>query len=206
VRHTASLLLLAACSSSPPYPEFAGDPALPLEVELSIRDVSGGLTTLADGMRVPLIEGPQGGKHIFVAVRARNLYTGAVELMGLVRDGTVDGQDPILGLEKRPVDFALAADGWAYPVEPDQLSSYSNIALCPNYKSSRDIYEEAYQVTVEVEDRSGRRGGRALMVTPYCGVPAEEQSCRCQCAHGYHHGQCTVGPNGSAVLASEVWR
>lgn len=196
----ASLFLVAACSDGAAGPAdamigesdappggcsgFVGDPGQPIEVEIVILDVAGTASTVSDGARVPLIRPDQGGEVIFAGVRARNLDTCAVMLIGSLRDGT-EATDPIVGLDGRPVNLADAGDGWAEASEPMQVSSYTNIPPCPNFVSSRDIHEQPYQLTLSVRDGNQRRGSRSVMVTPYCAEPRYETDCLRICKQGY---------------------
>lgn len=168
---------------------FVGDQALPAEAEILVMDAAGQVAPIAGGARVPLVEPPQGGKVIFATVRARNLDSCAVQLTGYLRDGAGEAS-PIVGLERRPVDFKLGDDGWAYPAEPAQLSSYANIPLCPNLASTRDIYEQPYPLTIDVVDGGGRRASAGVTVTPYCSEPAREAECLCTCGVDYTLGEC----------------
>jgi hypothetical protein len=179
-----SFILLGACGGSGDECDFVGDRGAPPEFELRVLDAAGAASAITDSARVPLILPPQGGKVIFASVRARNLCAGVVQLRGWVRDGATS-TSPIIGLEGRPVTLVAESDGWAYPGEPTEISSYANIPLCPNASSSRDIFEQPYQLSVRVTDAEQRVVEKSVMVTPFCGEAQYEAECRCTCKQGY---------------------
>jgi hypothetical protein len=169
---------------------FVGDPALPVQVEAIVTVPDGYVVTEngeqvllkpvagIDGMRVPLIQAPQGGKHIFAGVRVKNIDTCPVSLVGSIRDTSGRVQ-----YEGRPVDMLVGDDGWAYPAQPKQIGSYANIGLCANHWSSRDIYEQPYELELKVSDKEGRTAKTTLSIVPFCGAePKYEAECRCICA------------------------
>jgi hypothetical protein len=93
------------------------------------------------------------------------------------------------------VNLVASSDGWAESEEPMQLSSYTNVPVCPNAASSRDIYGELYQLTLGVLDSGNRRGSVSVMVRPFCAEPFNEAACRCICKQGYVLGDpCPVDP------------
>ena len=180
------LVILTGCGNGgTACPRIVGDATQPMEVRILVRDETGAVTAVSDGAEVPLVQPPQGGKVVFAGIRAPNLDTcGAVEITGSMRDGT-SANDRIVGLDGRPIDLVPAADGWAESAEPDQLSSYSNIPVCPNHTSTRDLYGQDYQLTVSVRDVSDRRGSASVIVRPYCAEPQFEAECLCTCKQGY---------------------
>jgi hypothetical protein len=191
--HRALLgLLAAACSSpgavdadvNPTCASFVGDPAQPVELEIIALDAAGQSAAVAEGGRVPLILPPQGGKVVFVGVRARNVCAGPIQLLASVRDQCATPMR-IVGLEGRPVVYVAGSDGWAEPGELGQISSYANVPLCPNVVSSRDIQDQPYQLTIQVKDHLGRAGQQTTTITPFCGEPANEADCQCTCALDY---------------------
>jgi hypothetical protein len=214
-RSAAIVVLIAACggggegqtpdAAAASCSGFVGDPARAVEVESIFTEPDGYVETpggeevlLApvpgtNGMRVPLIQAPQGGKHIFAGVRARNLDTCAVFLLGEVRDP----ESNFVKFEGRAVDLLDGGDGWAYPARRDQIGYYANINVCPNRWSSRDVFEQSYRVTLEVRDRAGRTGEVALDVTPFCGAePQHEADCRCSCRKDAVLGECPADADG----------
>jgi hypothetical protein len=164
-----------------------------MELELVSLDAAAQMSALSDGSSVPLILPPQGGKVVFVGVRARNVCAGVMQLIASVRDKCTNR---IVGLEGRPVIYIAGADGWADPAEPTQISSYANVPLCPNFVSSRDIQDQPYELSIQVKDKTGRTSTKTLSITPFCGEPANEADCRCTCSFGYDvHEPCTTKPD-----------
>jgi hypothetical protein len=177
MRWLSLALLLCACDEEC----FLGDPLLAPEIELYVLGLDPRPAAVVDGDRVPLIQAPQGGKHIFAGFRARNLDMCPVAITGVVRD-TSTGQ---VRFERRPVVFRDGGDGWAYPREPDQISSYANIAVCPNSWATKDIFEQSFELELTARDREGRTVTVTRVVTPYCAQPEREADCLCSCAQGY---------------------
>jgi hypothetical protein len=186
-------LFAAACpdEAAPVCSGFVGDPDAAPEIELLVLGLGDEPMAMAAGARVPLIEAPQGGKHIFAGVRARNLDTCPVSLTGVLRDPA----SRQVRFEGRPVQFLDGGDGWAYPRERGQISSYANIPVCPNSWATKDIHEQEYELEVTARDRGGRMAMRALPVTPFCAEPEREAVCRCTCELGYVMGTpCAPSP------------
>lgn len=204
------LLLCASCSGNGDHPSedagpehcsgFVGDPALPVEVQIMVTqpdgyDADGDIAKVSpvlceEGMRVPMIQAPQGGKHLFAGVRVKNIDTCPVRLVGTVRD--VSG---FIAFEGRPVNMTVAADGWAYASRPDQIADYANIGVCPNRWSSRDIFEQPYQLEMKVSDKDNRSGMASMQIVPYCGEPKRETLCMCECALGVCPDARDAGPS-----------
>lgn len=181
---------MSACAADA-CPDFVGDPALPVELEVRVLDGDGRALPGADGMRVPLLQPPQGGKVIYAGARARNLALCGAQILASLRDGDEAGAR-IVGLEGRPLRLVDGGDGWAYAAEPMQASSYANLPLCPNHVSTRDIPENPYRLTVTLEDSEGREGSASLAVVPYCAEPEHAVECACTCAEDYVLGRpCT---------------
>jgi hypothetical protein len=190
----ALTLLAAACGNGGGAPAdagvdacsaFVGDPTQLMDLEVVVLDEEGNLATIGDNDPVPLIMPPQGGRVIFAGIRARHINTcGPVQITGSLRDGT-QPTDRVVGLDGRPINLVASADGWAESAEPMQLASYSNIPVCPNHSSSRDIFGELYQLTIGVLDSGNRRGSVSVMVRPFCAEPEKEAACRCICKQGY---------------------
>jgi hypothetical protein len=164
---------------------FVGDRASPVEVEAILTEPEryddGMIAALrpvlgTQGARVPLIQAPQGGKHVFAGVRVRNLDTCPVRLVGTLRDTS-----GFIRFESRPVDMLAGDEGWAYAADPAQIGSYANIPVCPNVWSDRDIHEQPYELELRVSDAENRNGLVTLSVVPFCGEPAHEGDCRCSC-------------------------
>lgn len=158
-----------------------GDPAAPIE----LLPIAGGPVdgvALADGATVRLTVPPQGGIILLVGVRARNVDGCMLQLTAALRD-TIS--DQIIGIESRPAQLRVGADGWGIPVE-SQLFSMANLAVCPATAASRDVFDQPWRLELQVDDR-GRTASTAVTIFPECG---DDASCRCQCAAGAQPGQC----------------
>jgi hypothetical protein len=196
-RRILPLVVVLGCGGDPqPQPNthcsgFVGDKNLAPEIELLTIDPEGAQKTMDDGGRIALIEPPQGGRVVFAGVRARNLDTCPLKLTGVLRNTDTDK----IALEKRPVNFLAADDGWAYAEQPMQISSYTNVAVCPNEWSTKNINDTTYELEVQVEDKAGRTATKKAMVTPYCGEPDKAAVCACICHVDYKLGQCPGDPD-----------
>lgn len=194
LRRLALAAALAACTDdSAPCPDFVGDSNAGVELELSTLNPSGTAAPLADGARVRLVLPPQGGRVVFAGVRAKNICAGAVQVTASLRD---DCTGRIIGLEGRPIVLARDADGWAAAPAPSELSSYANIAVCPNHVAARDLYDTPYRLELTLKDRLGRSATKNLSVTPGCDTASEAEECRCLCQRDYVLGQsCHTTPD-----------
>lgn len=172
--------LVAGCP--PQDDQFVGNPDLPVEAELVHRTVDGRVAPCQEGGDVPIMTPPQGGKVVFVGVRARNLDVRGVKLTASLRD---ECTNRILALEQRPVNLVETEDGWAEPERPAEISNYSNLAVCPTEAASRDVDGTLYLLKVSIEDRDGRTAEETLRVRPVCAEPGLEEQCACQCDADY---------------------
>lgn len=188
----ATIVVAAGCGGEPAAPCQVGDPTL--EPELQIVVPRGGLVELADGDVLTMTQPPQGGMIALVGLRVRNVDTcGAT-----VQAALIDPCDQhVLGVERRPVTFRLADDGFAEPAQPDELSDFANLATCPNSVGSRDVDGQPYDLEVRLYEASGRTTTRRISVTPTCG---DDEWCRCQCDADYvNGGDCNVDPDGGVI-------
>lgn len=180
----AALLLTAACSSNPDPPPLScpiGDMSKDIELEIIHRKVGGGVaTTMADG-EVPLILPPQGGKVMLVGVRARNVDGCPLTVTSSLRDQCTG---ELIALEKRPVLLELV-NGWGEPQQPNELNNYSNLPACPRQGLRRQVNDEPYELELIVEDKTGRKASKKLMIVPTCAEPVNEMQCRCECTTDY---------------------
>ncbi|MCC6557575.1 MAG: hypothetical protein IT372_31875 [Polyangiaceae bacterium] len=182
---------LAGCPDDPeptPPPDacplFLGDPELDLEVEILVRGASSLVAQVADGDTVDIIKPPQGGRVIFAGVRATNVCATGARLRGSLRDGPA-GQ---LMLDGRTVNLEPQDDGWGTSVDTD-ISTFSNVPVCPNGWSTRDIYDQDYLLTVTLTDRDERTGSKTVTVRPVCGEAEVVDECLCICKAGYVLGE-----------------
>jgi hypothetical protein len=143
---------------------------------------------LKEGDMVTLAFPPQGGRVIFAGVRATNLDACGVELGGAVRDETTME----VRLDTRTVNLLPSGDGWGSS-DPSDVSTFSNIPVCPNEWSKTNIYGTQYRLELTITDRSGRTASQSLDVTPECSEPANATECLCICKGGYVLGESCVG-------------
>jgi hypothetical protein len=194
-------LLAAGCSDDddgpPPPPActlpFLGDAAEPVVIEPVQLDAARELVPLEDGDDIALILPPQGGRVIFAGVRAQNVDPCAAKLQGVLRD--LEGNMP-LQLDTRIVNLKVEGE-WGSS-NPADISSFSNVPVCPNNWSNRDANGLPYELTVTLTDRGGRKAETTLEVTPVCAEPEHQAECECICAEGYVLGESCSGGGGGA--------
>ena len=127
---------------------------------------------LSDGDSVPLILPPQGGRVIFVGVRATNVDGCGLQLTGALRDLATQQ----VRVDSRTVNLIDTGDGYGVSGTPSTavstaISDFSNIPVCPNEWSSTNVYGTAYGLEVTIKDREGRTLTKKIQVTPECGQP-----------------------------------
>lgn len=179
----------------PPQPsctlEPVGDLDAPIQLELTHRGLDGAAHPLEDGAADPpaldIVTPPQGGRVLFVGVRATNIDPCAVELSGALRDlGTSQ-----LTVDSRTVNLQPTGDGWAGSVDAD-IATFANVGVCPNQWSSRDVFDQDYTLEVNVAERkSGRTAKKEITVHPLCSEadPGAAAECLCICRQGYELGE-----------------
>lgn len=181
------VVLVSACPSNDC---FIGDQSKDPEIGLVYRSSDGVMHELAAGGQVPLILPPQGGKVMFIGVRAKNIDGCPVTLTASLRDQCTNN---LVALEERPVTLEATGDGWLTPKVPTALENYSNLPACPRASIDRDINNEPYELTIKVEDKTGRKGSVKMMVTPACMDSSEKDQCECECAAEYRQGLACSG-------------
>ncbi len=190
----AALVIAAAfagCSSPSTDPCVVGDPGAPLAIRAVTLDAELTPVLAADGARVALMRPPQGGRVLYAGLEAQNLdRCKTANVVGALRDPTTHA---VYGLEGRPVVLASGRDGWAEAGE-QQPSSYANVAVCPNQRSSRDIDEESYELYLKLTDGAGRFAETTVDVVPFCAEPANLAECQCICKTGYVLGESCGSP------------
>ncbi len=163
---------------------FLGDRDGAPELTMIALGADGGVAPLQDGDTVALVFPPQGGRVIFAGARATNLDACAVQITGALRDETTKQ----VRVDARTVNLLRSGDGWGES-DPTDISSFANVAVCPNEWSKTNIYGTEYQLSLSVTDAEGRTASVTLEVTPACAQPENAAECMCICMGGYVLGQ-----------------
>jgi hypothetical protein len=200
----AALAALAGCSDPagapdalPPAPCVVGDPEAEPEVQLIYRTAGGVAAPLLDGGTLDIQTPPQGGKVVFVGMRVRNVVVCQAFLQAALRDTCTPR---VFGIESRPIAWRLAADGFAEPAQPEQISDYANVPVCPNATLAHDIDGHPAWVEVRLYERSGRVTERIVQVVPTCEADLDPALCRCECDSDYVAGrECPSDPDGGVI-------
>jgi hypothetical protein len=220
LRSTLAALVVAgaasACSSSssgPPPPTDAGeagpscapyfgDPSAPAVLELTILKDYATELPLADGDDVSMLFPPQGGRVVFVGVRAKNVDGCGLQITGALRDPStkqvrVDGRTVTL----RADDAGFGRSGGIAAGSSADISSYANIPVCPNQWASTDLFDHTFTLEVSIQDRKGKTASQSIRVVPRCVSSGPSNDCTCICAHGYILGQdCSIDGGSDAPL------
>ncbi|HEY3816996.1 MAG TPA: hypothetical protein VGL81_07495 [Polyangiaceae bacterium] len=197
----AMLSTLTACSPSSagsgdggntePCPVgFLGSDAAAPDFDMQVLLADETVAALNDGDTVPMILPPQGGRVIFVGVRATNVDGCGLQLTGALRDLSTQQ----VRVDSRTVNLIDTGDGYGVSGTPSTaasaaVSDFSNIPVCPNEWSSTNIYGTVYGVEVTIQDREGRTLTKKIQVTPECGQPENLEECLCICKGGYILGE-----------------
>jgi hypothetical protein len=188
-----AITLLAACGDDAP-PDgglcIVGDPTQPAVLQV----VAHGLAPLPDGGTILLETPPQGGHVIFAGVRVKNANLCGATLQAALRD-PCSGR--VVGLERRPIAWRLADDGFAEPAQPEEISDYANIPACPNAAIDHDVDGHPLQLEIRLYEES-RMTETILTVTPTCADG--DTYCTCDCDSDYDlGGECPVDPDGGVA-------
>ena len=135
---------------------------------------------LVDGEAVPLVFPPQGGRVLFIGVRATNLSPCGVKLTGVARDLATEQ----IRFDARPLNLVPGPDGKGGSIAGD-LSSFSNVPICPNQWASTDAFDQTFGLELQVQDQDGKKGEVKLQAKLTCAEPANEEGCKCICKQGY---------------------
>jgi hypothetical protein len=173
---------------------FLGDPTKEPEIELRALTVEGKDVPLNDGDDLAVIFPPQGGRVVFVGVRAINVDACGIQITGALRDiGTaqirLDGRT--LNLEPEPDGWGTSGRGTTIKFEDSALiGNYSNIPVCPNQWAAVDIFDQTFELEVLVQDRRKKQVSKKVKVTPRCAEPgAKLVACRCLGKKNYVLGE-----------------
>jgi hypothetical protein len=211
VRSIAASLLLLGCAPtpSPPAPDAApvcgaavlGDRSKDIDFEFRVVGADAIDKPLKDGDDVPLVFPPQGGRVVFVGVRATNIDPCAVQLSGAIRDVSTKQ----VRVDARTINLNPDGTGWGTSGTPSQsliaaVSNYSNVPLCPNQWSATNVFDTPYELEVTLTEHHdantpARKLTKTIKVTPRCSEPGQlEVECRCICHGGYQLGEvCDAG-------------
>ncbi len=127
---------------------------------------------------------PQGGRVVFIGVKGvNNMNPCGIKITGGVRDT----KSQLVQIDSRQFNLLPGPDGLGMSDDKD-IFTFSNVTLCPNNWSERDLFDEEYGLTLILEDRAGRKVTRFLDVRLECNEPTQAAECRCICRKGYRLG------------------
>ena len=169
---------------------FLGDEAGAPDFQMQVLLADETVAVLNDGDSVPMILPPQGGRVVFVGVRATNVDGCGLQLTGALRDLTTQQ----VRVDSRTVNLVDTGDGYGVSGTPSTsvstaISNFSNVPVCPNEWSPTNVYGTVYGVEVTIQDREGRKVTKTIHVTPECGQPDNLDECLCICKGGYILGE-----------------
>ena len=197
----------SACSPGNGGPSDGGQEAEPCPVgflgteggapdfDMLVLDGQEMVGPLDDGGTAPMILPPQGGRVIFVGVRATNVDGCGLQLTGALRDLTTQQ----VRVDSRTINLIDTNDGYGVSGTPDTsvsvaIANFSNVPVCPNEWSATNVYGTTYGLEVTIQDREGRQLTKKIAVTPECGQPDNAADCMCICKGGYVLGEmCDAG-------------
>lgn len=170
---------------------FLGDPSKDPEIELIALDAQGKSVPVKDGDAVAMVLPIQGGRVIFTGVRATNVDPCGVKIAGALRDLETKQARPDI----RTVNLTPTVDGFGVS-DPEDLSSFANVPVCPNQWSKTDLFGATYELSVTLVDRDKRTFTRAAKVRPACAEPDNFAECACICKGGYVLGEACDASDG----------
>ncbi len=171
---------------------FLGDETKDPEIELFYNGADLLDHPLADGGTIDIIEPPQGGRVLFVGVRAINVDPCGVTLTGALRDpGTMQ-----VRFDTRNLNLIDDGSGYGRSVTGD-IASYSNVPVCHNTWTDLDIYDTTFTLEVTLKDQRQRQTQKTISVVPICAEPDKAVQCECICDGDYVLGDvCGAGGGG----------
>jgi hypothetical protein len=167
---------------------YVGDPNAEMIMDVVALGPNGKMKSIGEGSDVTLIFPDQGGRVVFVGVRARNLNPCGVRIAGALRDPS----SKQVRLDNRTVNLQIAPDGYGQSDIGDKFS-FANIPVCPNQWSDQDLMDAPYELTISLTDQDDRRVTKVFQVTPRCDEPGQVGGCHCQCDADYFLGMMCAG-------------
>lgn len=170
--------------------DYVGDKDAPIELEVVTLDPDYVAQPFASGGDASILFPPQGGRVIFVGVRAKNLDPCAVRLAGALRDP----ETMQVRIDTRTVNLDPTEDGWGASDAGD-ISTFSNIPVCPNNWASTDVFDQTFTLVLSVRDRNGKEAKTELDLVPRCDEVSTvdgqnlQKECLCICKQGYVTGE-----------------
>lgn len=186
---------------------FLGDPQKEPVIELRALRADGSDVALREGDDLAILFPPQGGRVAFVGVRATNVDGCGIQVIGALRDPL----SKQVRIDGRTVNLRKEQDGWGTTgrgtttnlEDATEIGDYSNVPLCPNQWADQDVFDQPFELEVQVIDRRKKTATAKIMVTPRCAEPgAKETGCRCLCRKGYVLGE-TCGEDAGADGGTE---
>lgn len=167
---------------------FLGDDTMDPQIELFYFGADQMDHPLTEGGGIDIIEPPQGGRVLFVGVRATNVDPCGVTFTGALRDpGTT-----LVRFDTR--NFNLVDDGTGHGASvPGDIASYANIPVCHNTWTDLDVYGSTFTLEVTLKDKRGRETMKSMSVVPTCAEPDKRAQCECICEGGYMLGDACGG-------------
>jgi hypothetical protein len=179
---------------------FLGDASAPIAFDITAVNASYDTVNLADGGTISLIQPIQGGRVLFVGVRATNVSTCGLTLTGALRDQTSQQ----VRFDTRPINLIPTGDGWGVTGKIGEdvsglVSNFANVPVCSNTWSTTAVNGNVYSLEVTLEDQSGRMLEKAIHVTPVCDTPGQEAvDCVCLCRVNYSaQDECPAADGGT---------
>lgn len=196
----AALLGGAGCGDDPQAPAcvgaYLGDEAAPMELELFYLGEDLLPHELPACGAIDIVEPPQGGRVLFVGVRAKNLDPCDTKMAGALRD---PGDDSISGVENRSTQFRPVAGraGWGETSAGGDTENgfryVANIPVCPNMTTNgRDIQQLVGLLEISLTDKRGKKGSLRRSVVPRCAQSdaRKRATCECLCEADYTTEKC----------------
>jgi hypothetical protein len=191
----AALAALVGCSDDAPTSCPIGDRTQAIELVPVHWPAGGDVVDLVDGGAIDLVRPIQGGKVVYVGVRARNVDGCNLMLTAALRDRATQ---QVIALEARPVKLVDRGDGWGLP--ESTFDHLANVPACPTASASVDVDGATWGLELRLEEPGGRRAETALSVVPQCRLADEGDECRCECDSDYELGSaCPSDPVDAGV-------